>query len=251
MEELVREMLRDNLRLDGREFDGYRKVKVKSGLVKKAEGSAYVELGNTKVMAGVKLEVGTPFPDSPNEGVLIVNAEFSPIASPDFEPGPPSEDAVELARVVDRGIREANMIKLDQLVIEKGEKVWTVFVDLHMINHDGNLLDASALAAILALWNTKIPRLENDMPVRGEYERSLPVVFKPVAVTVGKFENRMLVDPTLEEEKVLDAKLTVCVRDDDKICAIQKQGSGTLSFEDVERIISLAIEKSKVLRGFI
>ena len=73
-------------------------------MIEKAEGSARVLLGKTEVLVGVKVETGEPFPDTPNEGVLTVNAELVPIASPNFEAGPPNEDSIELARVVDRGI---------------------------------------------------------------------------------------------------------------------------------------------------
>jgi exosome complex component RRP42 len=71
--------------------------------VKNAEGSAEVRLGKTLAIAGVKTSIGTPFADTPDMGVMIVNAEFLPIASPTFEPGPPDENAIELARVIDRG----------------------------------------------------------------------------------------------------------------------------------------------------
>jgi exosome complex component RRP42 len=60
---------------------------VEQGIIEKAEGSARVLLGKTEVMAGVKIETGEPFPDTPNEGVLTVNAELVPLASPTFEPG--------------------------------------------------------------------------------------------------------------------------------------------------------------------
>src|SRR4030067_1125763 len=95
------------MRIDKRGQDEFRPITIETGVIFKAEGSARVKIGKTEVLAGVKLAVGTPYADSQDEGVLMVGAEFSPIASPDFEKGPPAEDAVELARVVDRGIRES------------------------------------------------------------------------------------------------------------------------------------------------
>jgi len=245
------EIIRKGRRVDGRRFDEFRKIEVVPNFVEKAEGSALVKLGSTKVIAGVKLEVGPPFPDSPEEGILIVNAEFSPLASPDFQPGPPGEDAIELARVVDKGIRESKCIELEKLCIQPKEKVWKVFVDLYMINHQGNLLDASALAAIVALHHTKIPKFEDDRIIHGEYTGKLPVVFKPVIISVGKVEDKLLVDPNFHEEEILESKLSIAVRDDDKICALQKQGSGTLEFSEVEKMIDLAIEKGKELRKLV
>src|SRR4030067_3156086 len=105
-------------RLDGRELTDYREVKVESGLIERAEGSARVRLGKTEVLVGVKIEKGTPFPDTPNEGVLTVNAELVPLAYAAYEPGPPDENSVELARIVDRGIRESKTIDNEKLCIE-------------------------------------------------------------------------------------------------------------------------------------
>jgi exosome complex component RRP42 len=245
------ELIEKGKRIDGRKFDEFRKIFLQEGIIKNAEGSARVRLGETEVVAGVKLELGTPFPDTPEEGILIVNAEFSPIASPDFEPGPPSEDAIELGRIVDRGIRESKCVELEKLCLIPKEKVWCVFVDIHIINHQGNLLDASALASIAALRNAKIPKIENDKVIRGESEKQLPVIFKPINVTVAKIGNNFILDPLLEEEEIANSKLSICVRDDDKICALQKQGSGTFKFEEVEKALDLAIRKSKELRSLI
>lgn len=245
------ELIQKGKRFDGRKFDEFRNIEIKKGVISKAEGSADVKLGRTEVIAGVKMELGEPFPDTPEEGVLVVNAEFSPSAAPEFESGPPGEDAVELARIVDRGIRESKCIELKKLCIKPKEKVWCIFVDIQIVNHEGNLLDASALASLAALYNTKIPKLKDDEIVRGEFEDSLPVVFKPINITVGKVGEKYLLDPVLEEEIILDSKLAVAVRDDDIICSVQKQGSKEFDMKDVENMIDIVIKKSKEIRKLI
>src|SRR3990170_3115402 len=135
-------------RLDGRGLADYREFTIEEGLIERAEGSARIRLGKTEVLVGVKVETGAPFPDTPNDGVLTVNAELVPLASASFEPGPPDESSIELARIVDRGIRESKMVDSTKLCIEAGKKVFVVFVDVYVLNHDGNLIDASALAAV-------------------------------------------------------------------------------------------------------
>ncbi|MFQ5648264.1 MAG: RNA-binding protein, partial [Candidatus Aenigmatarchaeota archaeon] len=149
-------------RADGRKLDEFRKIELETGVIENAEGSARVRIGKTEVLVGVKLGVGEPFPDKLDEGVLISNAEFSPLSSPKFETGRPSEDAVEFARVVDRGIRESKMIDTKKLCIKKEEKVWSVFVDTQIINHDGNLVDAAALAATAALHTAVFPEFDGE-----------------------------------------------------------------------------------------
>lgn len=247
--EYALELIEKGRRIDGRKLDEFRKIEIEENIVEKAEGSASVKLGETHVIAGIKLELGEPFPDTPDEGMLIVNAEFSPLASPDFEAGPPGEDAIELARIVDRGIRESKCIKLNELVIKTGEKVWCVFIDIHIINHQGNLLNASALASLVALMNTKIPKLEDGKIIRKEYERKLPLAHYPINVTVCKVGERYFFDPVLEEENIIDAKLSVTVREDDKICAMQKQGNKGIGFEEILKMVDLAIKKSREIRG--
>ena len=80
----VLELLEKGKRMDGRDFLEWRAIEILPNVVKKAEGSASVRFGKTHVIAGVKLEISKPFPDNPNEGILIVNAEFPPIASPEL-----------------------------------------------------------------------------------------------------------------------------------------------------------------------
>lgn len=246
------ELISKNLRIDERDLLDFREIELRTGEINKAEGSAYVRFGNTQIIVGVKLNIGTPFADSPGEGVLMCGAEFTPLASPDFEAGPPGPDAIELARVVDRGIRESHCIELGKLKIND-EKVWMVNVDIHIISHDGNLLDAAALAAIAALRTAKIPKidLEKMQVIRNDFIGDLPVVHTPINVTVCKFGDKILLDPTKIEEGVLEAKLSISVREDDKICALQKQGSKGIMIGEIESMIELAIKKSKVLRKLV
>src|SRR3989337_4039736 len=149
----IGQLISHGKRLDGRGLTGYSEVQLETGLIERAEGSARVYLGKTEVLVGVKVGLGEPFPDTPNEGVLTVNAELVPLASPNFEPGPPDENSIELARIVDRGIRESKVIDTEKLCIEPGKKVFIVFVDIYVLNHDGNLIDAAAFAAVSALLN--------------------------------------------------------------------------------------------------
>src|SRR3989338_4463627 len=145
-------------RIDGRKFDQYREVTIEYGISpKSAEGSARVKIGDTEVVAGVKLEVGKPFPDKPDEGSIMVNVELLPLSSSLFESGPPSQEAIELARVTDRGIRECHALNFKKLCVKEGEHVWLAFIDIYPINAGGNLFDACTLAALAALHDARFP----------------------------------------------------------------------------------------------
>ena len=239
------------VRGDGRKSDEYRKIEIEKNIIAKAEGSAKVKIGNTEVIAGIKMDVGEPFPDKPDEGVLITNAEFSPIASPEFETGPPDEDAIELARVVDRGIRESGAIDMKKLCITPGEKVWMVFIDIHILNHSGNLIDTAALAAVTALKHTKIPEYDGEKVDYENKTKSLPVVHLPVTITTAKIGNLYVVDPDLEEEDVMSLRLTVTTKENENICAVQKSGASGLLMEEIEKIFKVSIKKGNEIRKLI
>jgi exosome complex component RRP42 len=246
----IAQLISKGERLDGRGLTDYREIKVEQGIIERAEGSARVLLGKTEVMVGTKIETGQPFPDTPNEGVLTVNAELVPLASSTFEPGPPDENSIELARIVDRGIRESKAIDLEKLCVEPGKKVFVVFVDVYVLNHDGNLIDASALAAVAALVNTRMPNYEveeGEVRIKPGYTQ-LPLRRHPVTATFAKINDKLVVDPWLEEEQIMDARLSIAIDDDGNICAMQKGGSGYFSPEQVLEAAKTAKEKIEEIR---
>jgi len=240
-------------RLDERNPLDYRPFTVTPGMVEKANGSAQVYLGKTKVLAGVKIQTGDPFEDTPNEGILTVNAELVPLASPSFEAGPPDENSIELARVVDRGIRESKAIDLKKLCIQPGKKVFVVFVDIYVLDHDGNLIDASATAALGALINAKMNAFEvkdGELKYKDELV-PLPIQNYPVAISSAKIDSSVVLDPCLEEEQVMSCRLTVTTDKNDNVCAMQKGGLGVLTVDEIKQIVSTSINKSKDLRATI
>jgi exosome complex component RRP42 len=246
----MEQLIEKSKRLDGRGLEDYREIKIEQGVIEKAEGSARVLLGKTEVLVGVKIETGTPFPDTPNNGVLTVNAELVPLASPTFEPGPPDENSIELARIVDRGIRESKAIDTEKLCIAPGKKVFVIFVDIYVLNHDGNLIDASALAAVAALLNTKMPNYEikdGEVEIKQGYT-PLPMKSRPITVTIGKINNKLIVDPWLEEEQVMDSRLSMAFNDDGNICATQKGGSGYFTPQQILEGMKLIQKKAAELR---
>ncbi|MCQ5375071.1 MAG: exosome complex protein Rrp42 [Methanomassiliicoccales archaeon] len=243
----IHRLLARGKRVDGRNWDEFREITIQTNFTETAEGSARVKLGNTDVLVGVKMETGIPFPDTPDKGVLATNAELIPLASPTFEPGPPDENAIELARVVDRGIRESEMIDLDALCIVPNEEVWICFVDIYVLDYDGNLFDASFLGAVAALKSTIVPASRYG---KGE-DFKLPIRCLPMSVTAVQIENSILVDPTLDEEKVAAARLTVTTDENGDIRAMQKGLKGSLTVDQIKKIIETSQRLGKELRKLV
>lgn len=240
----VYDLIESGKRVDGRGFRDYREISVERDIIIKAEGSALVKLGDTSVLVGVKLDIGEPFSDTPNKGVLMTNTELRPGASPDFETGPPNENSVELARVVDRGIRGSETIDLEKLCIEEGEKVWMTFIDIHALDNDGNLMDAAALGAIASLLNTRIPNERYGLTG----EDTLSIRDTPVAVTMVKIGENILVDPNLHEENAATSRLTVISNADGTVSGMQKSGSEGLKEEEIVEMVEIGIEKAGEIR---
>jgi exosome complex component RRP42 len=242
--------LSKGIRFDGRKAEGFREVSVETGVSNSAEGSARVKIGETEVIVGVKMAVETPYPDTADRGNLMVNAELLPLSNPEFETGPPGIDAIELARVVDRGIRESEAIDVKKLCITEGEKVWSVMIDVCTINAAGNLFDAAALGAIAALRDAKFPKYEDDkIDYMEKTKESLPLKKVPVAVTVHKIGEYLIVDPLVDEEKSSEARLTVTTNEQDVVCSLQKGGDSPLTIEEIDKMVALAQKKAKELRS--
>ncbi|PIZ51681.1 RNA-binding protein [Candidatus Woesearchaeota archaeon CG_4_10_14_0_2_um_filter_33_13] len=247
----IAQLANEGKRLDGRSLTDYRQpIKIETNISWTAEGSTKVQIGNTVVMAGVKLSIEKPYNDTSDEGGIMINAELLPLSSPEYEPGPPQMKAIELARVTDRGIREAKAIDLKKLCIEAGEKAWFVIIDLVTINDEGNLFDAASLAALAALKSAKFPVVNADGSIdyKKKTDKSLPLVKEPLAVTIYKINGHLFVDPTVEEEKSHEARLTVASDEKGTISALQKGGEEPLTIEDISKICDLALEKAKFLR---
>ncbi len=207
-------------------------------------------LGNTRVLAGVKIDVAEPMRDTEDQGNLVVSSELLPMASPDFEVGPPRPEAVELARVVDRGIRAAECIDMSALFIEPG-KVWAVYIDVYVLDHAGNLFDASELAAMTALMSAHMPSYENGKVVRerGDGKR-LKINATVTSTTFFKVADMVIYDANGYEEKAAPARLTIA-SSGRRICAMQKGLAGSFMPAEIGELAAFSLERHKELSGII
>ena len=250
----IRKYLAEGKRFDGRKLDQYRELTIETGVSKNAEGSAKVKLGNTEVLVGVKMNAGTPYPDSPEDGNLMVTAELLPLSSSRFESGPPKFPAIELGRVLDRAVRESKFIDTKKLCIKKGELVWTVFIDVYSINDDGNLLDAAGIGIISALKTAKIPKYdeEEEKVLHGELtDKNIPLSKDmPISITVHKIGEGLIVDPTREEEDLCETRITIGMSNG-VISSMQKGEKKEISVEEFSDALDLAENSWKELSKII
>ena len=235
----ILELLEQGKRIDGRALDEARELTIETDAIPKANGSARVRLGETEVVCGVKIQPDRPFPDMGDKGIFICTAELLPLSHPTVETGPPGPDVIELARVVDRGIRESHMIDLSQLVIEQDKSVVGVFADNVVVDYDGNLFDACSYAATASLLSSKTPKWNfvDDVPTLVEGEESpVPITTIPVSVTMGKIGNHIVVDPNGDEWDMYGCKNYNYYDSDGNICALQKGGHEGFTQEEIDQM---------------
>lgn len=233
----ILDMLAEGKRVDGRALDEFREISIQANAIPKANGSARVRIGDTEVVCGVKVQPDRPFPDTGDKGIFICTAELLPLSHPSVETGPPGPEVIELARVVDRGIRESHMIDVGQLVIEVNKSVVGVFADNVVVDYDGNLFDACSFATTAALLSTSCPKWEikDDAPTLVEgSESKLPVDTIPISVTMGRIGEHILVDPNADEWACMDARITITTNSDGNICALQKGGHDGFTLDQIK-----------------
>ncbi|EOB04280.1 Exosome complex exonuclease RRP45, partial [Anas platyrhynchos] len=204
-----------------------------------------------RVLGQVSCELVPPKPNRATEGILFFNLELSPMAAPGFEPGRQSELLVKLNRLIERCLRNSKCIDTESLCVVAGEKVWQIRVDLHLLNHDGNIIDAASIAAIVALCHFRRP----DVSVQGEEvtvyspeERDpvpLSIHHMPICVSFAFFQQGtyLLVDPSEREERVMDGLLVIAMNKHREICTIQSSGGIMLVMDQVLRCSKITAVK--------
>jgi exosome complex component RRP42 len=243
----IANLLVDNKRLDNRGVFEYRDIKIETDISKNAEGTARVRLGKTEVIVGVKMDVQEPYPDHEDEGTMITGMEFSPICGQRYEAGPPKMDSIEVARIVDRGIRESGFIDWKKLCIKEGEKVWSVLIDIYCINDDGDVLDASAIGAVAALRLARFPVYDKktEKVQFGEFtEDALPLTDKiPFTMTFHKIGKKIFSDPNRDEEDASESRVTFAIssnKKDKMINAMQKGNIEPVSADELNQMVESA-----------
>ncbi|WVZ62025.1 hypothetical protein U9M48_011818 [Paspalum notatum var. saurae] len=253
--DFIERALQSDLRVDGRNSFDFRTLKITLG---REDGTSEVQLGETRVMAYVTAQLVQPYRDRPNEGTLAIFTEFSPMADPAFEAGHPGESAIELGQSPDScfcnlsiqrcvsmepnvdclrfsPLRESRAVDMESLCVVAGKQVWSVRVDLHILDNGGNLIDAANIAALAALSTFRRPEctvggddgqqvIVHDPEVRDPIP--LTIHHMPIAVTFAYFGegNIVVLDPTYKEEAVMGGRMTATINSNGDVCAIQKAG---------------------------
>lgn len=253
----VLQALKEGQRLDGRGLVQFRQLELKFG---DQYGVADVTLGKTRVLVKVSAEVTVPYVDRPTDGIFTITTELSPMASPAFEVNRPSETEILLSRLLEKTIRRSNALDTESLCLVAGQKCWSVRVDLHVLSHDGNLIDVSCLAVVAALRHFRKP----DTSMEGETltvytpaEREpvpLSWLHSPLCVTFNFYGDEgdiVVLDATLLEEQLQVSSCTISLNKHGEICQIAKLGGTSVEAVLVIQCAGIAVQKVKELSTFL
>ncbi|OIW33657.1 hypothetical protein CONLIGDRAFT_652165 [Coniochaeta ligniaria NRRL 30616] len=255
--QFVLQALKENLRQDGREFDVYRPLDLTFG---DEYGHADVKLGKTRVIAKASAEVTVPYVDRPLDGIFTIAAELSPMTSPSFEVGRPTEIEVLLSRLLEKTVRRSGALDTESLCLVAGQKCWSVRVDVHVLSHDGNLIDAACFAVVAALRHFRKPDTSMEAGVLTVYtpaEREpvpLGWLHSPFCVTFSFFGDEgeiSVLDATWLEEQVRVGSCTISLNRHGEICQIAKLGGTPVEAVALIQCTQLALTAVKSFTEYL
>ncbi|XP_056088690.1 exosome complex component RRP42 [Rhinichthys klamathensis goyatoka] len=251
--------VRDDLRLDGRRCEDYRHMEIETDVVSNTDGSAKISLGHTDVLVGVKAEIGKPKAMVPDEGYLEFFVDCSANATPEFEGRGGEELGVELSNVLYKVFNNRHSVDLRSLCILPGQNCWVLYVDVLLLQCDGNLFDAISIAIKAALFNTRIPRVHISEDEEGGKEIELSddpfdcirinVENVPCIVTLCKIGHRHVVDATLQEKACSVASLLISVTHKGMVTCVRKLGRGSLDPESIFEMTEAGKRVGKTLHA--
>jgi exosome complex component RRP42 len=127
--------------------------------------------------------------------------------------------------------------------------VYVLYIDIYVLDYDGNYFDPSVMSAMAALATCTIPKYSSTGErVEGENIK-VPIRDVPLSATLGIIRDRLLVDPCLVEEESLDTSIVVCLDSASNVVAIQKNSPGHIPFSLMESIINVAEEQISKIRA--
>ncbi|KAK4058874.1 3'-5'-exoribonuclease [Microbotryomycetes sp. JL221] len=254
--EFLHKALQQGYRLDKRSQYDMRPIKLSFG-----DELGWVEcrLGHTRVVAQVSAEIVRPLTDRPYEGFLTISTEISPMASTSYEAARASDEEILMARLLEKTLRRSEAIDREALCIVAGQKVWSVRVDVHFLDDEGNMLDCASIAAMTALRHFRKPDVEvigEDVTIFSAAERvpvPLAIHHSPLCMSFAFFgqDSIALLDPTHLEQILASGSLTLSLNSQGEICVLSKIGGTPLSADEVMKVVEIGVTRVREVDDLI
>uniref|UniRef100_A0A1L8DXN8 Exosome complex component RRP45 n=1 Tax=Nyssomyia neivai TaxID=330878 RepID=A0A1L8DXN8_9DIPT len=246
----VNKCISQNLRIDGRRMNDFRKVKLSFG---NEWGSVHVALGETRVLVQVSCVVAQPKSVRPQEGLLSISVDIGSMAAAHFEAGRSSDEAIQINRILERAFKDSRCVDLESLCLVAEEKVWSVRVDVNVLNHDGNIIDCASVGVLAALLHFRRPDVTwtgTEFTIHTAAEKDpIPLVLHhfPVCVSYVIYQDGTVAcaDPTDLEERVAQAKMVFGLNSYQELCGLHLGGVTLLSAGFVIDLASRGVKHAK------
>ena len=229
--------------------------------------------GDTRVYAKIKSEIVEPKSERPNEGFLTfrLNLQILGESTQDKTNSKASLFATEVEKMLERSIKGSKAFDCDSLCVQAGKFVWDIVVELTIINNDGNIIDTINYATIIALTRYKKPFVGIENNVVRIYSPSekatqfLSIHFLPIMLTFGVYNGEkqddrdendyILLDPTRNEEEIINGRITITMNIYKDILAIHMPGGATVKpnlVSELTRFCGIkSTEITKMLRDYL
>jgi exosome complex component RRP41 len=211
------------LRCDGRKIDQPRRIMIKAGVLKNANGSAYIEFGENKILAGVfgPRDVHPKHLANTDRGILRCRYHMQPFSVGERKNPAPSRREIEISKVIREALEPALMLEsFPRTVVD-------VFIEI--LQADGGSRCAALDAAAVALADAGIPM--RDMVS---------------ACAAGKVADTIVLDINNEEDQEGQADMPVAYMPNlGKVTLIQLDG--VLTPQEYEKCVNTAINGCKLV----
>jgi exosome complex component RRP45 len=227
-----REALTAGIRFDRRSFNDPRPLTISLS----AHPGARIQLGRTSVTALSTAQLAVPHPDRPSKGRHQIKLSCTGFTSH------PSLETLEF--YFKRLWKKSDLIEEDSLCLKPGEKVWDVVTRVMIHDDDGGLIDCLFLAVYVALSALGFPAFDSTtgalFPPSQRRVHRIAFVMKPVAVTIGFFEDKLIADPSLTEMQIVERYATFVFNEWDQQLLIDAQRPGLI---DPARELALEVAR--------
>lgn len=266
--EYIKQGVEQDLRADGRKRLDFRPFNLDVDIVPQAAGSARIRLGRTDILVSIKTDIGRPDISSPSSGNILcsVDAASGSAASAAAGSGMGAVDAedrnrndrlAELSTTLSCILKESGGVDLTELAIVPGKHCWHVYVDVLILDEDGNLMDAIMLATRAALARTKLPGVsieegseQTEIVLSDDPGKAKSISFDsiPITVTFCQIGRTFVADASVPEEVCSEASLVMAVNKSGSMLYTKKQQAGHI---DPSRLMDMVHTGQKLASSII
>lgn len=223
------------LREDGRKVNELRNIKIKKNINIYADGSVYIECGNTKVICMASVSEKVPsFLRGSGKGWITAEYSMLPRATSErnqreSSKGKLSGRTVEIQRLIGRSLRSA--VDLEKL----GER--EIIVDCDVLQADGGTRTTSITGAYIALSLAIKKLLEKGLICEN------PILCNVAAISVGKVSGEIMLDLKYSEDFLAEVDMNIVMNNKKEFIEVQGTGEeSTFSRQELNKILDMAEE---------